>query len=167
VLLALLAMLVLAPSSHALHGGEHQKPPRDRRPGNPPPAPPLDSETSPSPAQPATAASNGAVPTTGVLGLRQLVAESPSSPKAVVARTDSLDEDRLRVYHLTVERAIKGDAGGPEVAIIEMRGSTSRPGSSPTGITHSCCSGRRRLSRISRNICRRCPSRADGRGATA
>jgi HEAT repeat protein len=131
VLWALLAVLVPASPGHALHGAEHQKSPTPTGSavGKPlPPAPPLDSSAPPGPADPPQETSSSGVPTTGVLALRQLVAESTWVAEGVVARTDSLDEDRLRVYHLTVARTIKGEAGGPEAAIIEMRGGSSRPG---------------------------------------
>lgn len=92
--------------------------------------PPLDPAVLPSPAKPTApiAPSSGAAPTTGVLALRQLVAESTLVVDGVVARTESLDEDRLRIYRLGVDRTLKGNAPGAEVAIVEMRGSTSRPG---------------------------------------
>jgi HEAT repeat protein len=85
-------------------------------------------------AQTPAAPGAGAVATTGVLPLRRLVAESALVVEGVVARTDSLDDDKLRIYHLAVERTVTGDAGATEVAIVEMRGATSRPGLLADGV---------------------------------
>ena len=43
-------------------------------------------------------------------------------------RTESLDDDRLRVYHLDVTRTLSGDAGDTNVPIVEVRTGSSRPG---------------------------------------
>jgi HEAT repeat protein len=67
------------------------------------------------------------VPTTGVSTLAQLAAESTLVADAVVEGTQSLDEDRLRVYRLRVTRTLKGSPT-TEAAVIEMRGATTRPG---------------------------------------
>ena len=54
----------------------------------------------------------GAVPTTGVLSLSQLARDSTVIAEGVVTRTESLDEDRLRVYHVRVDRTAKGTLDG-------------------------------------------------------
>src|SRR6185503_7832389 len=51
---------------------------------------------------------SGAVPTTGVLSLSQLASDSTLIVEGVVTRTEALDEDRLRVYHVRVDRTAKG-----------------------------------------------------------
>ena len=70
---------------------------------------------------------SGAVPTTGLLSLSQLASDSTLVVQGVVTRTESLDEDRLRVYHVLVDRTLKGTLDGSDAAVIEMR-SSSRPG---------------------------------------
>lgn len=106
------------------HGPVRRRPASEPRPGEPvPPSVPIDPEVLRAPAP----APSGGAPTTGVLTLRQLAADSTLVVEGVVTRTESLDDDRLRVYHLRADRTSKGTAGGDDVAIVEMRGSTGRP----------------------------------------
>ena len=72
--------------------------------------------------------SSGAAPTTGVLSLSQLASESTVIAEGVVTRTESLDDDRLRVYHVRVDRTAKGTLDGDDVAVVEIRAGSSRPG---------------------------------------
>jgi len=89
-----------------------------------PPAPAGDAPA----VQPARTASTDGVPRSGELTLAQLAAESTLVVDGVVTRTESLDEDRLRVYHLRPERTVKGTSAGDDLPIVEMRGASSRPG---------------------------------------
>src|SRR5206468_1328284 len=43
-----------------------------------------------------------------------------------VVRTESLDEDRLRVHHLRADETLKGTASA-EVLVVEIRGTSQRP----------------------------------------
>ena len=74
----------------------------------------------------ATARGSG-TPTTGELTLVQLVAESALVVDGVVTRTESLDEDRLRVHHFRPDQALKGTTAADDLPIVDMRGATSRP----------------------------------------
>jgi hypothetical protein len=130
VLLALLVVLGTAPATPA-HGPVRRKPITEPPPGTEvPPSPPFE----PGSLQAAPPPSSGATPTTGVLSLRELVADSMLVVDGVVTRTESLDDDRLRVYHVLPGRPVKGDAGGTDVAVVEMRSATSRPGLLADGV---------------------------------
>jgi HEAT repeat protein len=59
--------------------------------------------------------------------LSELVTESTQVADGVVELTQSLDDDRLRVYHVRVVRTLRGTAA-TSAAIIDMRGATTRPG---------------------------------------
>ncbi len=76
----------------------------------------------------------GAVPTTGVLSLSQLARDSTVIAEGVVTRTESLDEDRLRVYHVRVDRTAKGTLDGEDAAVVEIRAGSSRPGLLADGV---------------------------------
>jgi hypothetical protein len=136
LLLALLIPSVGAPIEAPADAARRPPVPAVTDTAPPPASPPLDPAVLPAPGKPATAPapSSGAAPTTGVLALRQLAAESTLVVEGVVARTESLDEDRLRVYRLGVDRTLKGAAGGAEVAVVELRSTASRPGLLADGV---------------------------------
>ena len=77
------------------------------------------------PPAPASAAPS-TVPTTGERTLVQLAGESTLVVDGVVTRTESLDDDRLRVYHVRSTDALKGTPG-EDLPIVDMRGASSRP----------------------------------------
>ena len=77
---------------------------------------------------------SGAVPTTGVLSLSQLASDSTLIVEGVVTRTEALDEDRLRVYHVRVDRTAKGTLDGEDAAVVEIRAGSSRPGLLADGV---------------------------------
>jgi hypothetical protein len=68
------------------------------------------------------------MPTTGVRPLRALAAEATVIVLADVARTESHDEDRLRVYRLHVTRVLRGRLDETaEPGVVDVRGATARP----------------------------------------
>jgi len=58
--------------------------------------------------------------------LRTLVGQAIAVVVADVARSESYDEDRLRVYKLHVIRVVRGRVDAPEPGIVEVRGVASR-----------------------------------------
>jgi len=121
---ALLALALLAgiPTPGAAHG------PVRRRPETTPPVgtevtpvEPLDPRAVPRPAPTSAEPSN-------VLPLGDFAHDSPLIVDGVVTRTESLDEDRLRVYHVRVDHVAKGTPVGDEALVVELRGATQRPG---------------------------------------
>jgi HEAT repeat protein len=122
-LLALVAVVGLAPLAQA-HGPVRRRPATEPAPGMAvPPDVPLDPDVIRKP-EPAP---SGAVPTTGLLALREIAADSTLVADGVVTHADSLDDDRLRVHHLRVDRTTRGTADGDALRIIEMRGAATRP----------------------------------------
>ena len=95
----------------------------DQPPGAPPPSAALDRNLVGS----RGAGQPGGVPTTGVLTLSHLAADSTLIADAVVEGTQSLDEDRLRIYRLRITRTLQGSPA-TEAAVTEIRGATTRPG---------------------------------------
>ncbi len=120
VLLAL-ALATSIPASVSAHGPVRRKPETEPPPGTQlPAAAPLDARTLPKPSTPADE------PNVAPLG--DLARQSPLVVDGVVARTESLDEDRLRVYHVRVGHVAKGTLDGDDAAVVEVRGATRRPG---------------------------------------
>jgi hypothetical protein len=120
--LVLAVVAGLSTSAHA-HGPVRRVPATEPAPGQPlRPDAPIDPELMRKP----DASPGGGVPTTGVLTLRQIAADSTLVADGVVTHADSLDEDRLRVYHVRVDRVSKGPAA-EDLAIVEMRGAATRP----------------------------------------
>ncbi|HXJ36916.1 MAG TPA: HEAT repeat domain-containing protein [Candidatus Eisenbacteria bacterium] len=117
--------LVLVASSAGAHGPLRRQPVTKPPAGvEIPPGPALD----PTVLQGSKAAPSGAVPTTGVVPLRSLGAESTAVVEAVVLKTTPFDDDKLRVYQVRVERTLHGTLEGDEVDLVEIRGAASRPG---------------------------------------
>src|SRR5204862_4640964 len=96
----------------------------------PAPSAPLDPSVMKAP----TAAPHAVTPTTGVVPLHQLAAQSTLIVGGVVASTDSVDDDHLRVYHLSVDGTLKGTLDETEVRIADVRGASSRPSLLPDGM---------------------------------
>jgi HEAT repeat protein len=118
----LLALALLAGPSVATAHGPVRRQPETVPPGAPelPPVEPLDPRTIPRPA-------TSSAETSSVLPLGDFARDSPVIADGVVTRTESLDEDRLRVYHVRVDHVGKGTLGD-EALVVELRGATKRPG---------------------------------------
>lgn len=117
-----LVLMTAMPAPSWAHGPISRKPETEPPAGTEvPPAAPLDTRTLP---RPSTTPSEAA----GVLPLRDLVHDSTVVVDCIVTRTESLDDDRLRVYHVRVGAATKGTVDGDEARVVEIRGATSRPG---------------------------------------
>ena len=58
--------------------------------------------------------------------LRTLVGQATAVVVADVARTESYDDDRVRVYKLHVVRVVRGRVDAPEPGIVEVRGAANR-----------------------------------------
>ena len=58
--------------------------------------------------------------------LRTLVGQATAVAVADVARSESYDEDRLRVYKLHLLRVVRGRVDAPEPGIVEVRGAANR-----------------------------------------
>lgn len=119
---ALVALAAGAPPARA-HGPGHDHKHTEPPPGVAiPPGPSLE----PSTLKPASGAT-AAVPTTGVRPLRQLVPDATAVVHGRVARTETFDEDRLRVQRVHVERVLRGRLDAREIGVVEMRGASKRP----------------------------------------
>jgi HEAT repeat protein len=101
-----------------------------RKPVTEPPAgvavpagPPLDATAvrAPAPAAP------GAKPTTGVIPLRMLAADSVLVVDGVVGTIDTFDAERLDVYRVRPQKTLRGSTDAAELAVVEMRNSTEVP----------------------------------------
>src|SRR6185436_18652447 len=124
------AFLAFASAPAPAHGPIKRRPQTEPPPGTVvPPGPTLDQRD----VEARGAARPGGVPTTGVLTRSQLASKSTLIVEGVVARTASLDDGRLLVSAVQVTRTLEGHADGAEVAVIEMRGTTTRPGLLPDG----------------------------------
>lgn len=121
----LLSLALLSTGPVWAHGPVRRQPQVEPPPGSPiPPAEPLDPAALPGrPTSP-----TGVVATTGVLTLSQLAADSTIVASGVVTRSDSLDEDKLRVAWVRVDRVLKGDVSTEhEIGVVEIRSVTVRP----------------------------------------
>jgi HEAT repeat protein len=67
------------------------------------------------------------VSTAGSRPLRLLAAGASAVIAADVARSESYDEDRLRVHRLHVERVLRGRLDDVEAGVVEIRGTSRRP----------------------------------------
>jgi HEAT repeat protein len=88
----------------------------------------VSADTTPQRAASAEEIAPSAVATTGVRPLRVLAAHATVIALASITRTESYDDDRLRLYRLHVERTIRGRLDAPEPGVVEIRGGTMRPG---------------------------------------
>ncbi len=68
-----------------------------------------------------------AMATTGVRPLRQLQSDASAVVHGQVARTETFDEDRLRIYRVRVERVLQGRLDDGEVGVVDIRGASQRP----------------------------------------
>jgi HEAT repeat protein len=128
--LALAILVGLAAPLHA-HGPIRRVPETDAPAGTPPPpSAPLDPTAVGQP----TAAPHGVTATTGVVPLHQLAAQATLVVAGVVASTDSVDDDHLRVYHLRVDATLMGTLDGTEARIVDVRGASARPSLLPDGM---------------------------------
>ena len=125
VLLSLALLVALVPPLHA-HGPVRRIPATEPPPGSPPPPPAA-------PALPDAFQPSASAPVPVVLALTQVASESSLVVEGAVVRTDALDDDRLRVHHLRVDRTLKGTASGPEVLVVDIRGSSQRAALLPDG----------------------------------
>lgn len=71
--------------------------------------------------------STGVVAATGTVPLRILAADATAVVVAAVIATESLDDDRLRVHRLRVERVLRGRLDDAEPRLIDVRGASQRP----------------------------------------
>jgi HEAT repeat protein len=116
-----LAAAVLACAAPAVaHDPEPGKPPRAR--SAPPPAVQGAAALRPTKVDPAT----GVIAATGAEPLRVLAADAVVFA-ATVVRTESYDEDRLRVHRLKVERLLRGRLDETAPGLVDMRGAVQRP----------------------------------------
>lgn len=130
VRLALAVLIGLAAPLHA-HGPVRRVPETSAPDGSqPPPSAPLDPAVMKTP----TAAPHAVTPTTGVIPLHQLAAQSTLIVGGVVVSTDSVDDDHLRVYHVSVDGTLKGTLDDTEVRIVDVRGASARPSLLPDGM---------------------------------
>jgi HEAT repeat protein len=122
---ALLAgAVVLAAAAPAVaHGPVHKKSRTALPPGaKPAPSAPVSGQDLAPPVQ----APAGVVPATGARPLRLLAADAQAVVLADVTRTESFDEDRLRLHRLRVERVLRGRLDGGDAAVVELRGGGGR-----------------------------------------
>src|SRR5207249_7196471 len=118
---ALLAFAALIAAPAAAHGPIRKKLRTDPPPGTVvPPTPPLAHDVEP-PTSGATAS------TTGTRPLRVLAAEATAVVLADVAQSEMLDDGRLAVYHLHVQRVLAGRHDEPAPRVVEIRGASRRP----------------------------------------
>src|SRR5262249_18751445 len=122
---ALAALALLAPTAHAQQADLRRKPVTEPPAGVAvPPGPPLHTAALPG----GTTSNAGGTPTTGVIPLRQLAADSLVVVDGVVSRTDTFDDGRLVVYRVQAQQTLRGTPVGGEIAVIETRSGAARPG---------------------------------------
>jgi hypothetical protein len=118
--LAFVAVLAAAPLVRA-----HDRHPAEPRTPRPAPAPAVPAAA---PARSPTAdPGSGVVHTTGVRPLRLLAAEASAVLVGDVTRTESYDEDRLRVHRIRVQRVLRGRLDEVEAGVLDIRGALQRP----------------------------------------
>ena len=70
--------------------------------------------------------STGIVATTGAVPLRTLAGDAKAVVVGEVTKTESYDEDRLRVYHLHVARVLRGRFDDADARVVDVRGTSQR-----------------------------------------